>query len=106
MLPITTFKTLDEAINYVNDREFGLTASIHTTNTGIKIKALNKIHIIETYFNREHFEAYHGFHQGVRKSGIGGDDGDSVLMNSWKPISATLITIRSAEKYQQRGIVF
>ena len=79
VLPITTFKTLDEAIDYANDCEFGLTSSIYTTNTDTMMKALNKIHFGETYVNREHFEAYQGFHQGVRKSGIGGDDGERGL---------------------------
>ena len=79
VLPITTFKTLDEAIECANDCEFGLTSSIYTTNTDTMMKALNKIHFGETYVNREHFEAYQGFHQGVRKSGIGGDDGERGL---------------------------
>ena len=79
VLPITTFKTLDEAIEYANDCEFGLTSSIYTTNTDTMLKALNRIHFGETYVNREHFEAYQGFHQGVRKSGIGGDDGERGL---------------------------
>lgn len=79
VLPITTFKTLDEAIEYANDCEFGLTSSIYTTNTDTMMKALNQIKFGETYVNREHFEAFQGFHQGVRKSGIGGDDGEHCL---------------------------
>ncbi|MEN6621144.1 MAG: aldehyde dehydrogenase family protein, partial [Smithella sp.] len=79
VLPITTFRTLDEAIEYANDCEFGLTSSIYTTNTDTMMKALNQIKFGETYVNREHFEAFQGFHQGVRKSGIGGDDGEHCL---------------------------
>lgn len=79
VLPITTFKTLDEAIKYANDCEYGLTSSIYTTNTDTMMKAMNEIHFGETYVNREHFEAFQGFHQGVRKSGIGGDDGEHCL---------------------------
>jgi len=79
VLPITTFKTLDEAIEYANDCEYGLTSSIYTTNTDTMMKALNQIKFGETYVNREHFEAFQGFHQGVRKSGIGGDDGERCL---------------------------
>ena len=79
VLPITTFKDLDEAIAYANDCEFGLTSSIYTSNTDTMLKALNEIKFGETYVNREHFEAFQGFHQGVRKSGIGGDDGEHGL---------------------------
>jgi lactaldehyde dehydrogenase/glycolaldehyde dehydrogenase len=79
VLPITTFKTLDEAIEKANDCEYGLTSSIYTTNTDTMLKALNGIKFGETYVNREHFEAFQGFHQGVRKSGIGGDDGEHCL---------------------------
>lgn len=79
VLPITTFKDLDEAIECANDCEYGLTSSIYTTNTDTMLKALNQIKFGETYVNREHFEAYQGFHQGVRKSGIGGDDGERGL---------------------------
>ena len=79
VLPITTFKTLDEAIEKANDCEYGLTSSIYTTNTDTMLKALNRIKFGETYVNREHFEAFQGFHQGVRKSGIGGDDGEHCL---------------------------
>jgi len=79
VLPITTFKTLDEAIENANDCEYGLTSSIYTTNTDTMMKAMNEIKFGETYVNREHFEAFQGFHQGVRKSGIGGDDGEHCL---------------------------
>jgi lactaldehyde dehydrogenase/glycolaldehyde dehydrogenase len=79
VLPVMTFKTLDEAIGYANDCEYGLTSSIFTTNTDTMMKALNEIKFGETYVNRESFEAFQGFHQGVRKSGIGGDDGEHGL---------------------------
>jgi len=79
VLPITTFKTLDEAIEMANDCEFGLTSSIYTTDYDTVMRAMNEIKFGETYVNREHFEAFQGFHQGVRKSGIGGEDGERGL---------------------------
>jgi len=79
VLPITTFKTLDEAIEKANDCQFGLTSSIYTQDTDVMMRALNEIHYGETYVNREHFEAFQGFHAGVRQSGIGGDDGEHGL---------------------------
>ena len=79
VLPIMTFKTLDEAIEYANDSVYGLTSSIHTTNTDTMMRAMNEIKFGETYVNRKHFEAFQGFHAGVRQSGLGGDDGEHGL---------------------------
>ena len=76
VLPITTFKTLDEAIEMANDSVYGLTSSIYTTDYDTVMRAMNEIKFGETYVNREHFEAFQGFHQGVRQSGIGGEDGE------------------------------
>ena len=79
VLPITTFETLDEAIEMANDCEFGLTSSIFTTDYDTVMRAMNQIKFGETYVNRHHFEAFQGFHQGVRGSGIGGEDGERGL---------------------------
>jgi lactaldehyde dehydrogenase/glycolaldehyde dehydrogenase len=75
VLPITTFKTFDEAVAYANDCEYGLTSSIYTRSLDIAMRAANEIKFGETYINRENFEAMQGFHAGWRKSGIGGADG-------------------------------
>ena len=75
VLPITTFKDLDEAIEKANDCEYGLTSSIYTQNIDVVMRACNEIKFGETYVNRENFEAMQGFHAGWRKSGIGGADG-------------------------------
>lgn len=75
VLPITTFKTLDEALTYANDCEYGLTSSIYTRSLDVAMRAANELKFGETYVNRENFEAMQGFHAGWRKSGIGGADG-------------------------------
>jgi len=75
VLPITTFKTLDEAIDFANDCEYGLTSSIYTRSLDVAMRAANELKFGETYVNRENFEAMQGFHAGWRKSGIGGADG-------------------------------
>ena len=76
VLPVTSFKTFDEVIEKANDCIYGLTSSIYSTNWNIIMRALNELHYGETYVNREHFEAFQGFHAGVRQSGLGGDDGE------------------------------
>ena len=75
VLPITTFRDLDEAIELANDCEYGLTSSIYTQNLDVAMRACREIKFGETYINRENFEAMQGFHAGWRKSGIGGADG-------------------------------
>jgi len=75
VLPITTFRDLDQAIEWANDCEYGLTSSIYTRNLDVAMRACNEIKFGETYINRENFEAMQAFHSGWRKSGIGGADG-------------------------------
>ena len=79
VMPVMTFKTLDEAIDLANDSVYGLTSSIHTQSTDVMMRAMNEIRFGATYVNREHFEAFQGFHAGVRQSGNGGDDGEHGL---------------------------
>lgn len=75
VVPIVTFEDLDEAIEFANDSDYGLTSSIYTSNLNVAMRACNEIRFGETYINRENFEAMQGFHAGWRKSGIGGADG-------------------------------
>ena len=75
VLPVMTFKTLEEAIALANDCEYGLTSSIYTQNLTTTMTALRQLKFGETYVNRENFEAMQGVHAGWRKSGIGGADG-------------------------------
>lgn len=75
VLPIMTFKDLDEALAYSNDCEFGLTSAVFTKDIDVMMRATTELEFGETYVNRESFEAIQGFHAGWKKSGIGGDDG-------------------------------
>ncbi|MCO4887877.1 aldehyde dehydrogenase A, NAD-linked [Cupriavidus phytorum] len=75
VLPIQAVDSLDEAIRYANDSEYGLTSSIFTNDLNAAMHACRELKFGETYVNREHFEAMQGFHAGRRKSGIGGADG-------------------------------
>jgi len=75
VLPITTFRDLEEAIELANDCEYGLTSSIYTQNLDVAMRACKEIKFGETYINRENGETRQGFHAGWRKSGIGGADG-------------------------------
>ena len=75
VLPVLTFKRLDEAFALANDSKFGLTSSIYSSNVDVCERAKTELNFGETYVNRENFEAIQGFHAGVRESGVGGADG-------------------------------
>lgn len=75
VLPVATFKTLDEAIEKANDTVYGLSSSVYTNDLNEAMRVVNEMKFGETYVNRENFEAIQGYHAGMRQSGLGGADG-------------------------------
>ena len=75
VLPVVEYENIDQAIEWANDCEYGLTSSVYTQNLDSAFKLMRSLKFGETYINRENFEAMQGFHAGWRKSGIGGADG-------------------------------
>lgn len=75
VLPITTFETIDEAIEMANDTVYGLSSSLYSNDMNETMKVINEMKFGETYVNRENFEAVQGYHAGMRQSGLGGTDG-------------------------------
>lgn len=75
VLPVVEYTTEDEAIEWANDCEYGLTSSVFTKSLDKAFRMMKSLKFGETYINRENFEAMQGFHAGWRKSGIGGADG-------------------------------
>ncbi len=75
VMPIMTFRSIDEALAFANDCKYGLTSTLYTTNYRTAMRFANEIEFGELYINRQQGEAYQGFHAGWKLSGIGGDDG-------------------------------
>lgn len=75
VLPIVEFEDIEQALEWANDCEYGLTSSVYTESLETAVKLVRGLKFGETYINRENFEAMQGFHAGWRKSGIGGADG-------------------------------
>ncbi|MDR1981879.1 MAG: aldehyde dehydrogenase [Tannerellaceae bacterium] len=75
VLPVVEFEDINDAIDWANDCEYGLTSSVYTQNLDRAFQLIRALKFGETYINRENFEAMQGFHAGWRKSGIGGADG-------------------------------
>ena len=75
VIPLVEFDTVDEAIEYANDCDYGLASSVFTKDLNMATKVCRELEFWETYINREHFEAIQWFHAWVKKSGIWWADG-------------------------------
>ncbi|MBM7552252.1 aldehyde dehydrogenase [Thalassobacillus pellis] len=75
VIPVSTFKSLDEAIERGNDTKYGLSSSVYTEDYHEAMRVVNELKFGETFINRENFEAVQGYHAGMRQSGLGGADG-------------------------------
>lgn len=75
VLMVSAIDSLEEGIQRANDTEYGLSSSIFTNSLAAAKQAVRELRFGETYVNRENFEAFQGFHAGIKKSGIGGADG-------------------------------
>jgi len=75
LLPVIKFSTFDEVIGYANDSEFGLAAMVFTNDMNKIMRLNNELEFGEIYINRGHGEQHQGFHNGLKLSGTGGEDG-------------------------------
>lgn len=75
VLAVVTYQTLDEAMDMVNDHQFGLASMVYSENYRTIMRVTNEIEAGECYVNRIPDDPYQGFHAGWKRSGIGGDDG-------------------------------
>lgn len=75
ILPVLTFKDFDEVIAYANDSQFGLAAMVFTQDMQKIMRLTAELEFGEVYINRGHGEQHQGFHNGLKLSGTGGEDG-------------------------------
>ncbi len=75
MVAMMKINSLDEAIEYANDCEYGLSAYLFSDSSKNIMQATNELEFGELYINRENGELINGFHNGYKKSGLGGEDG-------------------------------
>ena len=75
MVGIMKIHSIDEAITYANECEYGLSAYLFSDSTKNIMKASKELEFGELYINRENGELINGFHNGYKKSGLGGEDG-------------------------------
>ncbi|WP_341220723.1 aldehyde dehydrogenase [Polaribacter atrinae] len=75
VLPVVKFSTFNEVVGYANDSEFGLAAMVFTNDMNKIMRLNNELEFGEIYINRGHGEQHQGFHNGLKLSGTGGEDG-------------------------------
>lgn len=75
ILPVIKFSTFEQAIEYANDSIYGLAAMIFTNDMKKTLRLNHELEYGEIYINRGHGELHQGFHNGLKLSGSGGEDG-------------------------------
>ncbi|WP_086932618.1 aldehyde dehydrogenase [Agarilytica rhodophyticola] len=75
VLPVIKIDSLEQAIEYANDSQFGLSAYVFTRRHADIQQCINDIEVGEIYVNRGMGEQHQGFHNGWKMSGFGGEDG-------------------------------
>lgn len=75
ILPIVKVANLEQAIEFSNDSEYGLSAYLFTKSFDYINQAIRDLEVGEVYVNRGMGEQHQGFHNGWKQSGYGGEDG-------------------------------
>ena len=75
VLPVIKFSSTDQVIEYANDSQFGLAAMVFTQDINKIMRMQMELEFGEIYINRGHGEQHQGFHNGLKLSGTGGEDG-------------------------------
>ncbi len=75
MVAMMKVDSFEQAIEYANDCEFGLSAYLFSDSSKKIMRATRELEFGELYINRENGELINGFHNGYKKSGLGGEDG-------------------------------
>ena len=76
VLPVVKISSIDDAIAFSNDSEFGLSAYVFTENKDYINQFVDELEVGEVYVNRGIGEQHQGFHYGLKMSGCGGEDGE------------------------------
>ncbi|MEM7797737.1 MAG: aldehyde dehydrogenase [Chloroflexota bacterium] len=81
VVPVQKISSAEEALALANDSEYGLSAYLFTNRFKTIMQSLQQLEFGEIYVNRGGGELVQGFHNGFKKSGIGGEDGKHGLEN-------------------------
>ncbi|MGH7816694.1 MAG: aldehyde dehydrogenase family protein [Candidatus Binatia bacterium] len=93
VLPVFTFKTLDEAIAKANSSEFGLGSSIWTRNLIFANKAIDKLQAGNVWVNSLHYGYDELPFGGVKSSGLGREHGPEALDYYLEPKGVVVVNV-------------
>lgn len=74
--PIVEIDSMDQALEYANDSEYGLSSYLFTNNYRLVNRIADELEFGETYINRTLGEEAQGHHIGWNNSGLDGSDGE------------------------------
>jgi lactaldehyde dehydrogenase/glycolaldehyde dehydrogenase len=75
VLPVMTVDSPEEALEFANDSQYGLSSYIYTDDYQLAMRFAEELEFGETYINRSIGELWQGHHIGWNESGLGGEDG-------------------------------
>jgi len=81
VLPIMRVASLDEAIALSNTREDGLSAYLWSKSNANIMRAIAELETGTVFVNKGISGSFHGYHNGHKLSGLGGEDGPYGLEN-------------------------
>ncbi len=93
VLPVFTFKTLDEAIEKANSSMFGLGSSIWTRNLINANKAIDKLQAGNVWVNSLHYGYDELPFGGVKQSGVGREHGPEALDYYLEPKGVVVVNV-------------
>jgi lactaldehyde dehydrogenase/glycolaldehyde dehydrogenase len=73
VVPVMGVDSFDQAIEYANDSDYGLSSYVYTKDSNLMMKAMYKIRFGECYINMIGPEQLQGAHTGYRQTGIGAE---------------------------------
>lgn len=76
VLPVIKIDSIEDAISFSNDSQFGLSAYVFSNNKSYINRFIDELEVGEVYVNRGIGEQHQGFHNGLKMSGCGGEDGE------------------------------
>lgn len=81
VLPLLTIDGIDEAIALTNQRDDGLSAYLWTRDNSTINHAIDRLETGTVFVNKGITGSFHGYHNGHKLSGVGGEDGPYGLEN-------------------------
>lgn len=76
LLPILTVTGFEEAVKLTNDSPYGLAAYLFTKDLGTIMNASQQLQVGTIFINQGISGYTHGYHNGHKLSGLGGEDGE------------------------------